>query len=154
MNKTPHEIVHKESGRIIGTYPTWDKAYEAYNQLGTGNDGMSDHAIGEVDTPYLERVRQSDAECKAYLGRYEAMRINRGEPPKEITRQRFWELLEVLMPADWTQAGTTESFRVIECQTEDLYTWCARVGDRYYEMICPKKTTHAKIMKLVKELNK
>jgi len=148
MNKTPHEIVHKESGRIIGTYPTWDKAYEAYNQLGYE---QTDHAIGEVDTPYLERVRQSDAECKAYLGRYEAMRINRGEPPKEITRQRFWDLLTVLMPADWTQKKDTESFRLIECQTEDLYTWCARIGDRYFEMICPKKTTHAKIIKLVKE---
>jgi len=40
---------------------------------------------------------------------------------------------------------------VIECQTDDLYTWCARVGERYFEMVCPKKTTHAHIIKLVKE---
>jgi hypothetical protein len=151
MNKTPHEIVHKESGRIIGTYPTWDKAYEAYNQLGTGNDGMSDHAIGEVDTPYLERVRQADEDYRKSRERFEAMRINRGEPPHEIDEDRFWDLLTVLMPADWTQKKDTESFRLIECQTEDLYTWCARIGDRYFEMICPKKTTHAKIIKLVKE---
>jgi hypothetical protein len=151
MNKTPHEIVHKESGRIIGTYPTWDKAYEAYNQLGTGNDGMSDHAIGETDTPYLERVRQADEDYRQSRERYEAMTKNRGEPPKEIDEDRFWDLLTVLMPANWTQAGSTESFRVIECQTDDLYTWCARVGDRYFEMIAPKKTTHAKIIKLVKE---
>jgi hypothetical protein len=151
MNKTPHEIVHKESGRIIGTYPTWDKAYEAYNQLGTGNDGMSDHAIGETDTGYLERVRQADEDYRQSRERYEAMTKNRGEPPKEIDEDRFWDLLTVLMPANWTQAGSTESFRVIECQTDDLYTWCARVGDRYFEMIAPKKTTHAKIIKLVKE---
>jgi hypothetical protein len=148
MNKTPHEIVHKESGRIIGTYPTWDKAYEAYGQLGYE---QTDHAIGEADTGYLDRVRAADADYELSRQRYEAMRINRGEPPKEITKQRFWELLEVLMPADWTQAGTTESFRVIECQTDDLFTWCARVGERYYEMIAPKKTTHAHIIKLVKE---
>ena len=151
MNKTPHEIVHKESGRIIGTYPTWDKAFEAYTQLGYE---QTDHAIGEVDTGYLERVRKADADYELSRKRFEAMRINRGELPHEIDEARFWDLLTVLMPADWTQKKDTESFRLIECQTEDLYTWCARVGDRYYEMICPKKTTHAKIMKLVKELNK
>jgi hypothetical protein len=151
MNKTPHEIVHKESGRIIGTYPTWDKAYEAYNQLGTGNDGMSDHAIGEVDTGYLERVRQADEDYRQSRERYEAMSRNRGEPPHEIDEHRFWDLLTVLMPADWTEGEATESFRVIECQTDDLYTWCARIGERYFEMIAPKKTTHAQIIKLVKE---
>ena len=52
-----HEIVHKESGRIIGTYPNWEKAYEAYGQLGYE---QTDHAIGEADTGYLDRVRQAD----------------------------------------------------------------------------------------------
>ena len=146
-----HEIVHKESGRIIGTYPNWEKAYEAYNQLGTGNDGMSDHAIGETDTSYLERVRQADEDSRQSRQRYEAMRINRGEPPKEIDEHRFWDLLTVLMPADWTQKTDTESFRLNELHTDDLYTWCARIGDRYFEMVCPKKTTHPQIIKLVKE---
>jgi hypothetical protein len=143
-----HEIVHKDSGKIIGTFPSWEKAYEAYNQLGYE---QTDHAIGQVDTGYLERVRKADADYAQSRKRYEAMRLNRGEPPKEITKQRFWELLEVLMPADWTQAGSTESFRVIECQTDDLYTWCARIGERYFEMVCPKKTTHNQIIKLVEE---
>ena len=143
-----HEIVHKESGRIIGTYPNWQKAYEAYGQLGYE---QTDHAIGEADTGYLDRVRQADEDYRQSRERYEAMTKNRGEPPKEIDEDRFWDLLTVLMPANWTQAGSTESFRVIECQTDDLYTWCARVGDRYFEMIAPKKNTHAKIIKIVKE---
>lgn len=146
-----HEIVHKDSGKIIGTFPSWEKAYEAYTQLGYE---QTDHAIGQVDTGYLERVRKADADYAKSRKRYEAMRLNRGEAPKEITKQRFWELLEVLMPADWTQAGSTESFRVIECQTEDLYTWCARIGERYFEMVCPKKTTHNQIIKLVEEAAK
>ena len=146
-----HEIVHKDSGKIIGTFPSWEKAYEAYTQLGYE---QTDHAIGQVDTGYLEMVRKADADYELSRQRFEAMRLNRGEPPKEITKQRFWELLEVLMPADWTQAGSTESFRVIECQTDDLYTWCARVGERYFEMILPKKTTHAQIIKLVMEAAK
>ena len=146
-----HEIVHKDSGKIIGTFPSWEKAYEAYTQLGYE---QTDHAIGQVDTGYLEMVRKADADYAQSRKRYEAMRLNRGEAPTEITKQRFWELLEVLMPADWTQAGSTESFRVIECQTEDLYTWCARVGERYFEMVLPKKTTHAQIIKLVMEAAK
>lgn len=43
-----YEIIHKETGRVIGTYPTYEQAYAAYEKLGTGNDGMTDHAIGEV----------------------------------------------------------------------------------------------------------
>ena len=44
----PHEIIHKETGKVIGTYASYAEAYAAYEKLGTGNDGMSDHAIGEV----------------------------------------------------------------------------------------------------------
>jgi len=48
MTDCPHEIVHKESGRTVGTYKDYAEAYAAYERLGTGNDGMSDHAIGVI----------------------------------------------------------------------------------------------------------
>lgn len=146
-----HEIVHKDSGKIIGTFPSWEKAYEAYTQLGYE---QTDHAIGQVDTGYLEMVRKADADYEQTRKRFEAMRLNRGEKPHEIDEHRFWDLLTVLQPADWTQKTDTESFRLIECQTDDLYTWCARIGTRYFEMVLPKKTTHARIIKLVKEAAK
>jgi hypothetical protein len=44
----PHYIVHKETDKIIGTYKNYAEAYAAYEKLGTGNDGMTDHAIGLV----------------------------------------------------------------------------------------------------------
>jgi hypothetical protein len=44
----PHEIIHKETGQVVGTYATYEAAYAAYEKLGTGNDGMTDHAIGPV----------------------------------------------------------------------------------------------------------
>lgn len=44
----PHYIVHKDTDQIIGTYANYGEAYAAYKKLGTGNDGMSDHAIGLV----------------------------------------------------------------------------------------------------------
>ena len=42
---TPHEIIHKETGRVVGTYPTYEAAYAAYDKLGWE---MTDHAIGAV----------------------------------------------------------------------------------------------------------
>jgi hypothetical protein len=48
MKDWAHEIVHKESGRIVGEYKNYAEAYAAYERLGTGNDGMSDHSIGIV----------------------------------------------------------------------------------------------------------
>ena len=44
----PHYIVHKDTDQIIGTYANYAEAYAAYEKLGTGNDGMTDHAIGLV----------------------------------------------------------------------------------------------------------
>ena len=48
MRDWAHEIVHKESGRIVGEYKNYAEAYAAYEKLGTGNDGMSDHSIGII----------------------------------------------------------------------------------------------------------
>lgn len=42
---TPHEIIHKETGRVVGTYATYDEACTAYDKLGWE---MTDHAIGPV----------------------------------------------------------------------------------------------------------
>jgi hypothetical protein len=44
----PHHITHKETGRTIGEYKNHAQAYAAYEKLGTGNDGMSDHSIGVI----------------------------------------------------------------------------------------------------------
>jgi hypothetical protein len=48
IDNRPHEIVHKETGKVIGTYPTYDEAYKAYEKLGRGPEGMTDHAIGLI----------------------------------------------------------------------------------------------------------
>ena len=44
----PHEIVHKETGKVVSTHKNKKDAYSAYEKLGSGNDGMSDHAIGHA----------------------------------------------------------------------------------------------------------
>jgi hypothetical protein len=42
-----YEIIEKETGKVISTHATYEDAMKAYEKLGTGNGGMTDHAIGE-----------------------------------------------------------------------------------------------------------
>lgn len=39
-----YEIIEKDTGKIIGTYATYESAVAAYEKLGWA---MADHAIGE-----------------------------------------------------------------------------------------------------------
>jgi hypothetical protein len=54
IDSRPHEIVHKETGRVIGIYASFDEAYKEYEKLGSGPEGMTDHAIGLVNQKVSE----------------------------------------------------------------------------------------------------
>ena len=83
---------------------------------------------------------------------WENLRANDGDIPHRIDRARFWELLEVLPPANWRDEPHFECFRLIECQTADLYTWCVRLGREdseeceYWEMIAPRSSSPGALM--------
>jgi hypothetical protein len=81
--------------------------------------------------------------------RYEAMRKNGGEPAHQITRERFWDMLEVLPPEKWERRDGTESFMISEAQTNDLHSFYARVRETYWEMILPRNSSHADVMDCV-----
>lgn len=68
---------------------------------------------------------------------YEAIRANDGTEPRRITEEWFDHCFTVLPPANWHRGVQLEFFRVPECVTADLYTWCIRLGDDYFEMIAP-----------------
>lgn len=57
--------------------------------------------------------------------------------PTKITRERYWEMLEILPPCRWTMAGMWEVFHVSERLTGHLVSWFAhgrlRGLDHYYE---------------------
>lgn len=78
---------------------------------------------------------------------WEALRANDGDTPHRVDSERFWDMLGVLFPEDWTRGDTFECFRVPECQTADLYTWLVRLGAHddagaeYWEMIAPRSMT-------------
>jgi hypothetical protein len=80
-----------------------------------------------------------------------ALRANDGDTPARVSEQRFWDMLEVLPPADWTHGKAFECFRVIEAQTADLYTWLVRIGKldegaEFWEMIAPRSMTPAGLL--------
>lgn len=54
------------------------------------------------------------------------------EPFKETTEERFWDALECLPPAKWTQFSGGEFFFLGECYTANLYRCFVRIGNKYY----------------------
>ena len=56
------------------------------------------------------------------------------KPPVEITRERFWEMLEVLPPEDWRSNGDHETFKLMEYTSGNITAIFCRIGERYWEM--------------------
>ena len=56
--------------------------------------------------------------------------------PSEITKERFWELLECLPPCRWSNYGVYEMFHISERLQGNLVTWCAKdkINNKYYEL--------------------
>lgn len=51
---------------------------------------------------------------------------------REITEERFWEMLEVLPPCKWTRRTDAEAFHISERITHDIVDWFVRIGDKFY----------------------
>ena len=54
--------------------------------------------------------------------------------PSRVTKERWWELLEVLFPARWEQLEGAEIFMMPECITSTLYTFGVRIGEDYFSI--------------------
>ena len=52
-------------------------------------------------------------------------------PPKEITKEEWWEALEVLPPESWQHSGGGESFVMMEYYSGRITSIYVRLGDRY-----------------------
>jgi hypothetical protein len=85
---------------------------------------------------------------------YRTIEANGGTSPQEVSREFYYEMLEVLPPASWTRSPASESFYIIEASTGNLHEWIARLGDKYYALIAPKSSTHEQIINKVKENTK
>jgi hypothetical protein len=82
----------------------------------------------------------------------EAAQLHRAKfiaPPKRISEERFDYLLNVLPPCKWTRHASSESFHVSEHITDDIVTWCVRVGDSYWEISDSCTLTHDELLTLI-----
>lgn len=67
-------------------------------------------------------------------------------PPSEITKDEYWQMLEVLPPDDWQQDSDTESFKMCEHMTGPITGIYARIGERYFAMMDNCHMKHAAII--------
>tara|TARA_R100000781_G_scaffold7024_1_gene6903 strand:- start:577 stop:1071 length:495 start_codon:yes stop_codon:yes gene_type:complete len=75
---------------------------------------------------------------------------------KEITEDRFHEMLNILPPSSWVCYSTNESFRISEDLTGELSTFYIRVFDgdfpnhkeRFFTVVMPKFTKHNQLISI------
>jgi hypothetical protein len=82
----PHEIVHKETGKVVSTHKNHKDAYAAYEKLGRGPEGMTDHAIGHIPQKKMkEEVMQEreDDEYHTPSRHHVQVQVSKGDGPKE-----------------------------------------------------------------------
>jgi len=122
-------------------------------------DANGDNLFDTYEQAHAIEWRANERTWEQSCERYAQMRKNGGEPAHEITRERYWDMLEVLPPLKWTQKAKTESFMISEAETGDLHSFYARVGETYWEMVLPRSSKHSDVMNCVefsiqKELEK
>tara|TARA_R100000781_G_scaffold90541_1_gene55985 strand:+ start:549 stop:1043 length:495 start_codon:yes stop_codon:yes gene_type:complete len=75
---------------------------------------------------------------------------------KEITEERFDEMLNVLPPDNWINYSTNESFRICEDLTGELSNFYIRVFDgefpnhkeRFFTVVMPRDTQHNRLISM------
>ena len=70
--------------------------------------------------------------------------------PVKITRERFFEMLEVLPPVGWIHEGNAESFKLSERTSGNITAIFAAVAGQYFEMSDSIFMSHAKIVEACK----
>lgn len=69
------------------------------------------------------------------------------KPVSEITRDRYWDMLECLPPVAWNRNGSDESFKMSERTSGNITAIFCRLGDSYYTLEDDMRTPHAEIVR-------
>lgn len=71
-------------------------------------------------------------------------------PAKEITEERYQDMLEVLPPCKWTSpARGCSVFHVSERLSKNIVSWFVQVGSRFFELQDVDTLTGAQVLALV-----
>jgi roadblock/LC7 domain-containing protein len=71
------------------------------------------------------------------------------KPLKEVTAERYDDMLNVLPPLGWVRNHSDESFKLCEMTTGNLTLIVVRLGKKYYEYTGDVRTKHADIIQHV-----
>lgn len=80
-------------------------------------------------------------------GEWDAQRYT--TPPKQITRDEFWEALECLPPENWRTTGDGESFRSCEYLTGNITSHYVHIGGTYWSFTAPVTSHENAIAKVI-----
>jgi len=70
--------------------------------------------------------------------------------PVAVSRERYWEMLEILPPVGFTNRGEEETFKMSERTAGNITAIFARIGDRHFEMADSLFMKHADIIAAVR----
>jgi hypothetical protein len=97
----------------------------------------------------LEEIRRRypDAQYMEFETASQAQEDRHKRPVIEITKEKYWEMLEVLPPMGWVQRGGCESFKMSEMHSGIITDIYAKIGDRYFSLRDSQFTKHDEIIK-------
>lgn len=116
------------------------------------------HPIRRVSSIYgntLQEIRAKypDARIGIFDQVYEMMSRQRFErhckKVVEISEERWMDMLEILPPMAWVRENTTESFKMIERDFDNVTGCYVRIGSRFFNLAHRDKTPHAELVSLV-----
>lgn len=106
-----------------------------------GDDGVYRSAVyGKT----LEQYQEEDPAVELMdYSELEALAESRmTTDPVEITKEQFWDRLEVLPPCSWVRNGHDESFYMSEFLCGRVTEHLVRIGDRYFSFSSPVMSSH------------
>lgn len=72
--------------------------------------------------------------------------------PSRVTKERWWDMLEVLYPARWEHLAGSEVFMMPECITGTFYTFGVRIGEDYFSITEDRNTPAAKLVEMCRKV--
>lgn len=120
-------------------------AYRAYTNLVLNENGaVESFYLGDSIESILETMNGSEeykeieilSQDEFYVKQQESLKkqYNVGTPT-QVSKSRYWYMLETLPPCDYTRGEGVCSFRFEECVASDLYMFFFRIGKHYFEMV-------------------
>lgn len=100
------------------------------------------------------RARYPDAEYIEFEKAIKIIEEKHRLPVREITKEYFWEMLEVLPPAGWKKETGCESFKLSEKWSGNITDIYARIDKRYFTLRDTIFLPHNEIIKRCKEFMK